>query len=66
MSPCDSPHSVDVEDMLYWRSSLTQGRVMELLTLGIVVFLGYAAGVFLIIRTAAMIRKKEEMLFGKQ
>jgi len=39
---------------------------MELLTLGIVAFLGYVVGVFLIIRTAGMIRRKEEMLFGKE
>ena len=39
---------------------------MELLTLGIVAFMGYAVGVFLIIRTAAMIRRKEEMIFGKE
>jgi hypothetical protein len=39
---------------------------MELLTLGIVAFIGYTIGVFLIIRTAAMIRRKEEMLLGKE
>jgi hypothetical protein len=39
---------------------------MEMLTLGILVFLGYAVGVLLIIRTAAMIRRKEEMLFERK
>ncbi len=39
---------------------------MELLTLGVVVFVGYAVGVYLIIRTAAMIRRKEEMLFERK
>jgi hypothetical protein len=48
------------------RSLHTHGGSMELLTLGIVAFLGYVVGVFLIIRTAGMIRRNEEMLFGKE
>jgi hypothetical protein len=39
---------------------------MEQLTLGIVALFGYTIGVVLVIRTAGMIRRKEEMLLGKR
>ena len=55
-----------MEESPYTGACTQTGGVMEMLTLGIVVFLGYVVGVFLIIRTAAMIRRKEEMLFGKE